>query len=491
MNKRIYLIGLIVILAGTALVWNISENIPTMVRAEGGPHSCDNHAPEKKVAQHTQAEIDAFFKEETHEDHEHASPAQKGRYDHESCGGETHDERAPRQVENDHGRSSNEICPEHRIPEAIDALCRGDHIAELQPGDGMQVRLASPDVAAKAGLALVKPRPVSLAGGIAIPGRVEFDRKHLAHITPLAAGIIRQVLVLPGSTVSKDDALAEIAMPEIASLKAQYLVARARQVQAKAAYEREKSLLARGISSRQEFQQAEAEYQVTQSSTEQYLQQLMNYGLSGESIRSLSGSGDTSAVVTLRAPFTGTVVEVKTAVGEAASPGAPLFTVANLDSLWVELSVPESRTYQLQVDAPVQVRFDGLPGMIFAGRIFQVSAVVDERTRTLKALAEVKNPGHRLKVGMFGSTRLVEKTEAKVLAVPAGALQAIDNLHYVFVSQGPDLFELRRVKSGVKENGIVTILAGLSPNDQVVASQGFALKSEVLKARLGASCADH
>ncbi len=479
MNKRIYFFELIVILAGATLVWNISANTPAMVHAEVCTHSCGNHGPEKKVA-HTQEEIDAFFEEESHEGHDHESSAEK-----------THHEKTPGHGENDHGCNTNNICPEHGVPEAIDALCGGDHIAELQPGDGMMVRLASPDVAAKAGLVMVKPKPVSLAGGIAIPGRVAFNRNHLAHITPLAAGIIRQVFVQPGSTVSKEDALAEIAMPEIASLKAQYLAARARQVQAKAAYDREKNLLARGISSRQEFQQAEAEHQVTQSATKQYLQQLLNYGLSGESIRSLSNSGDTSAVVTLRAPLTGTMVDVKTAVGEAVSPGVPLFTVANLDTVWVELSIPESRIYQVQVDAPVLARFDGLPDRVFSGRIFQVSAAMDERSRTLKALAEVQNPGHRLKVGMFGSTRLVEKAETKVLAVPADAVQTIDSLQYVFISQEPDLFELRRVQTGVQENGSVTIPAGLSPDDQVVANQGFALKSEVLKARLGASCADH
>jgi cobalt-zinc-cadmium efflux system membrane fusion protein len=61
----------------------------------------------------------------------------------------------------------------------------------------------------------------------------------------------------------------------------------------------------------------------------------------------------------------------------------------------------------------------------------------------------------------------------------------------VFVRREPDLFEIRRVEAGAKEQGLVTILFGLEPQDEVVVAQGFALKSEVLKARLGASCADH
>jgi cobalt-zinc-cadmium efflux system membrane fusion protein len=92
---------------------------------------------------------------------------------------------------------------------------------------------------------------------------------------------------------------------------------------------------------------------------------------------------------------------------------------------------------------------------------------------------------------MFGNVRLLEGTEEQVLTVSANALQNIDGKSYVFVQQESDLFDLRRVQVGAKADGMIIILAGLSLNDQVVTSQGFALKSEVLKARLGASCADH
>lgn len=77
------------------------------------------------------------------------------------------------------------------------------------------------------------------------------------------------------------------------------------------------------------------------------------------------------------------------------------------------------------------------------------------------------------------------------VAVPAGAVQTIDGKAYVFVAHEPDLFELRRVEVGPRRAGEMLIVAGLKYGDKVVASQGFALKSELLKSRLGASCADH
>jgi cobalt-zinc-cadmium efflux system membrane fusion protein len=70
-------------------------------------------------------------------------------------------------------------------------------------------------------------------------------------------------------------------------------------------------------------------------------------------------------------------------------------------------------------------------------------------------------------------------------------VQAIDGKSYVFVAHEQDLFELRRVETGPRRAGEVLIVAGLKDGEKVAASQGFALKSELLKSRLGASCADH
>jgi cobalt-zinc-cadmium efflux system membrane fusion protein len=92
---------------------------------------------------------------------------------------------------------------------------------------------------------------------------------------------------------------------------------------------------------------------------------------------------------------------------------------------------------------------------------------------------------------MFGHVRILSGVESQVLSVPADAVQSIEGDAYLFVYLEKDLFELRRVEAGAQDGGLITIRFGLSPDDRVVTNQGFALKSEVLKARLGASCADH
>ncbi len=512
MNKKIYIIGAIFTLLGIISIWTLTQITPTALAASKESDVVHGHGQGTTAAPQNEKRLENLFEVDEHEGHDHTAESIEEPADEHAGHGHAevnieksdvhaelgHTETGAEESADEHaghGHASQEsddgICPEHRVPEIDDALCQGDRISDLRPGEGMKVRLASSDAAAKAGVSSVKPQKIALAEGIDLPGRVEFNRNKLARITPLSAGVMLQVRVQPGSSVRKGELVAEIAMPELSSLKGEFLAANARQIQTEATYQRETNLLEKGISSLSEFQKAEAENRTAHSSTEQYYQQLLNYGLTPSAIEHLLQGGKSSAALPLRAPFSGTIIAVETAVGEAVEPGTPLFTLANLDSLWIEISVPESRIYQIRDKANIQASFDGLPDMVFSGQIFQTGAVVDERSRTLNVLAEVKNRGQRLKVGMFGNVRLLEGDEKQVLSVAADALQNIDGKSYVFVQQESDLFDLRRVQAGAKADGQIIIMAGLSLDDQVVVSQGFALKSEVLKARLGASCADH
>lgn len=472
MNTNIYRTGVFALL-GLILAMGAPA-----AQAAGG-HEGHDHGKKKAAAPAPKKDLEGLFDEDDHkqekghEDHAHGEKKEAG-------GHEGHD----------HG-SEGGICPEHGVPEERDALCQGGHIGELMPGQGMLVRLQGADAATRAGLALSTPERLSQGTAEAIPARVEFNRDRHSRVASPAGGLVRQVKVRPGDRVKKGQVLAEISMPEISSLKAGLFQARARQIQTEAAWAREKDLLARGISARQDFEQAEAEMMAARGASGQYRAQLLAQGLTPEALEQLAGSGDSSAVVALRAPFSGRVVEVKAAAGESAVPGEPLFVLADLETLWLELSVPETRIHEAVEGAEVEAVFSGLPGRVFTGRVFEPGVALDERSRTLRVLAEVKNPGERLKAGMFGEARLLGAQRRQVPAVPVAALQTIDGKPFVFIAKEADLFELRRVSTGAKAAGLISVTEGLEGTEQVVSSQGFALKSEVLKARLGASCADH
>jgi cobalt-zinc-cadmium efflux system membrane fusion protein len=96
---------------------------------------------------------------------------------------------------------------------------------------------------------------------------------------------------------------------------------------------------------------------------------------------------------------------------------------------------------------------------------------------------------------MFTNATILRSGSSTGVSLPADAVQHIDGHSYIFIQREPDLFELRRVTTSALHEGRVGISAGIDPAHgselRVVSARGFALKSEVLRARLGASCADH
>lgn len=443
-----------------------------------------------------------------------AAPGDKGHAEaKDEHAGHGHAEEQDEHAGHGHGEKPDpgEVCPEHRMPEAEDVLCNPGLMSTLLPGEGVKMRLATPEAAARAGIVIAATQPASVAGGPAIPAQVTYNRGRLAEVMALSGGVVRRIAAEPGQTVGRGALLAEIASPGAAAARGDYQAALGRLELAEANVRREQELVAKGVSARMELEQAQAEQQAAKGSVEQLREQLAAFGAG------TSAGGGTH--LTLRSPLAGTVVARSAVVGQTLAPETPLFTVADLSSMWLQLQLSADQVAQAKIGAAVEAEIDGLPGQRFPGKIVQVAAGLDERTRLLQVVAEIANPDALLKDGMFGQARLLvsEGTAADdhqenkegdhdhaghsagenhgrlvTVAVPAAAVQAIDGKAYVFVAHAePDLFELRRVEAGTRRGGEILVTAGLAVGEKVAASQGFALKSELLKSRLGASCADH
>ena len=197
-----------------------------------------------------------------------------------------------------------------------------------------------------------------------------------------------------------------------------------------------------------------------------------------------------SAYLPVLAPFAGTLVSRNAVVGEAVMPGSTLFELADITSMWIELSVPENRLSLINVNDPIEAHFDTLPGVKVRGRLVWLSSGIDERTRMMKARAVVPNTDVQLKDGMFGQIHVFSEESPKVLFAPADALHRLHEKNFVFVKLSDDLYEARMINGSQKDGGVLEILEGVLPNEELVVHHSFTLKSELLKSRLGAGCVD-
>lgn len=379
-------------------------------------------------------------------------------------------------------------CNEHNVAEIQCGICQPQLASRLEPGSSLKIRLPSPNSAALAGIAMARPRFADTTASIDVFCEVQYDQNRLARVTPLTSGVIHSVQADVGDTVSKGELLIEIASAEVADAKRDLLVAVVRERVEELEYLREKGLVEKEISAAQNFQQAEAEYLMARLTTSSTRQRLINLGFTEEEVAYVEETSSSSSIVHIHAPFSGTLVERAAVVGEAVEPGSALFTLADLGSMWLDISIPESKLSQLRVGLPVRATFASLPGRIATGRIDWISMAVTEPSRMVKARAVVSNEDRMLRSGLFGEARIELSSETKALTVPTDAVQRFERNPFVFVKLEEDLYGLRRVETGIIDRGRVQIVNGLDSSEPIVVVGSFTMMSEFLKSRLGAGC---
>jgi cobalt-zinc-cadmium efflux system membrane fusion protein len=192
------------------------------------------------------------------------------------------------------------------------------------------------------------------------------------------------------------------------------------------------------------------------------------------------------------APFAGTIVARDVAVGERVTPGDPIFVLADLSTMWIELSVPARDAAGLSAGQSVEAVFSDLPNTVISGKLVWVARAIDQKTRRVHARALVENPPTALRKGLYGEARIHLGGSSSSLAVPTGSIQVIDGVPFVFVREEPTLYAATRVQlaPAASSTRVTKVQSGLEPESAIVSRGSYILRSEFLKSLLGAGCVD-
>ncbi len=194
------------------------------------------------------------------------------------------------------------------------------------------------------------------------------------------------------------------------------------------------------------------------------------------------GEVNALSALVLRTPFDGVVEEIFMARGERVQAGDPLFVVADTSTLWVQAQINERQWTQVELAEGQEVRVQ-VPGTVehlAVARISHVGATVDEATRSVPLIAQLKNDDAHYKPGMFVWVALPEGTSREALAVPADAVLRHEGQAFVFVPEGDGRFRRVDVETGIESDGFVEVTSGIDAGREVVTRGGFVLKSELL-----------
>ncbi|MGH7257762.1 MAG: efflux RND transporter periplasmic adaptor subunit, partial [Nitrospiraceae bacterium] len=289
-----------------------------------------------------------------------------------------------------------------------------------------------------------------------------------------------------GDRVKEGDRLLLLDSPAFGEAQLEYRKARTTLGVTEKALERAKALIDRGAIGAGEYQRRDADHENARADLHEAEEKLHLLGMTEREIERLAAKKlphAEVAQVSLRAPFTGEVIERNATIGEVIDPNKTLFTVADLSTVWVRADFPEQQAGRMKTGLTIEVRVSAYPDTVFRGAIIYVGAVIDPATRTVTARADVSNPDRRLRPEMFAEVTLMTD-EQSVLSVPRGAVQQVGNRLVAFVVRGPRRFESREVTIGQASGDYVHVEAGLAAGDEVVTQGSYALKSEFLREQM-------
>ncbi len=226
-------------------------------------------------------------------------------------------------------------------------------------------------------------------------------------------------------------------------------------------------------------------------------QRLHFFGLDDEAItraREMKENGS-FANLTITAPRAGTITALTLTAGRFVDTTQSLCTIADLSTLWVWCDLYERDLASLldfmrrqgKADATVKV---AAFTEAFQGVVDLVGNEVCEATRTLKVRVQVSAHQGKLRPGMFATVDVAMPSGRKVTLAPRAAILRDEGRAFVFQHWRDDLWLQRHVVLGETDGEKVEVVSGLELGAEVVVAGGFMLKSDVLREKMGAGCAD-
>lgn len=343
--------------------------------------------------------------------------------------------------------------------------------------------------------AVVENRP--LESVIRLTGEIKLDESRLVHLSPRVDGVIRRLDVALGQRVAAGQPLLELESSDLGEAQSAYFEALATVRLTQRRFEREGELRKQQISSEQEFFAARQEHEAAEIRLRSTGERLRRLGLADAEVKALDGSapGEALGRLIMRAPSAGTVLALDAVAGEEARRETPLLEIGDPSSLWLwadlyERDLAEVSDHKSKGNLRALVSVRAYPGQSFAGKLDLIDSRMNEATRTIKVRVALANTDGKLRPGMFADVQLLLPGDEVGLVVPASAVLSDEGRDFVFVHHHDDYYLRRPVEIGRTSADRVEVKRGLQGGETVVADGCFLLKSDVLRSKMGAGCAD-
>ncbi|MBF0410155.1 MAG: efflux RND transporter periplasmic adaptor subunit [Candidatus Riflebacteria bacterium] len=333
---------------------------------------------------------------------------------------------------------------------------------------------------------------------IDIVGELILDENHQLVITSRVTGRLASLTAKIGTNVKENDVVAVIESSELAQTVLDFLkrLSEISFVEKKLA--RSELLFAKKVGAEQDVQEAQSAKDLAVLEVKNARDRLKIFGLSESDIEQLTKNRNNQLVqgkIILKSAMGGVVIQRDGTIGEIIPGDRKLLTIANICHLTAIGQIHEKQLEEVfsalnKGKIPVEITVDGFPQKSFFGELTSIDTQMREETRTLPVRIEVDNHSSLLRPGMFAKLRLLLEDSQNQTMLPDSAIMENEGSFFVFKQIEPDLFLRQDVIAGRKVGSNRIVQSGITAGDVVAIEGAFLLKSDILREKMGAGCAD-
>jgi cobalt-zinc-cadmium efflux system membrane fusion protein len=367
-------------------------------------------------------------------------------------------------------------------PHSFDVSVRASYEGEVsewsfESHEG-RVELTS-DAAEYAGIELGVAGPASIDQVLSLPGEITLNPDRIVHVVPRLRGVVRSVEKPLGANVAEDELLAVIDSGELADTKSSYLEAVEHYRLAESKNRREKQLFDEKISAQQDYFAAVEAMAKARIEMDSFRHKLLSLEIDVDDVESDSKDRPLTEYE-IRSPIDGVIIEKHIARGEALTPDADIFVLADLSNVWAEVVVYARDLARVREGARVTIHSDDL-GKETEGVVSYIGQLVGEETRSARAIVEILNESRDWRPGLYVTVDVIEDVAEVPVAVPVAAIQTFRDWQVVY-GKHMDTYEIKPVELGRSDGKWIEVVSGLEPGDEYVVKNSFVLKAELGKA---------
>ena len=267
-----------------------------------------------------------------------------------------------------------------------------------------------------------------LSSSLKANGILKVPNQNRATITAMAGGVVRTILVQPGNTIKKGEAIATIAGTAFIAMQEEFISVNAQSHLAETEFNRQKELQQGNATSLKTLQQSEAELKSLKARRASLQKQLELIGVNTSSL-----TGDNiQSVTSITSPISGSVSEVMVNIGSFVEANNAVATIVDNSQLHLDLYVYEKDLPKLKEGQTIHFTLTNNPGKEYDAEVYAISNTFEQNTKAISVHAMVKGNKQGLIDGM-SITALVSLDNATVNAVPANAIVNHEGQDYIFI----------------------------------------------------------